>query len=114
MLHAVAQVLLNAVGVLLVARLVPGIEYHGDLLHLLLVGVVMGLLNLLVKPVVTLLSIPFIVLTLGLFFFVINGLMLYLAAWLVPSLTIDGWGSAILGGVVLGLFNWVIRAFTKS
>jgi putative membrane protein len=106
----VVQVLLNAVGVLVTARLVPGISYRGGLASLLVAGVILGLLNVLVKPLVTLLSLPFIVLTLGLFFLVINGLILWVAAALLPSLSIDGCLPAILGGVVLMLFNWAVAA----
>lgn len=111
MTRALIQVLINSVGLLLAAYLVPGIHYAGGVLLLLLAGAVIGLVNLLIKPIVTLLSLPLIVLTLGLFFLVVNGLMLYLAAALVPGLSIDGCGWAILGGIVMGLFNWLVRAF---
>ncbi len=112
MLRLLAQVALNGVGILIAARLVPGIEWQGGILYLLLTGLVIGLINLLVKPVVTLLSIPFIVLTLGLFFLLINGAMLLLAGALLDGLTVQGCLPAILGGLVLGLFNWIVGAFT--
>jgi putative membrane protein len=68
-----------------------------------------------VKPIVTFFSFPLIVVTLGFFYLVINGLMLYLAAWLVPHhLRVDGCGAAILGGLVIALVNWLVRAFTKE
>ncbi|HVT57533.1 MAG TPA: phage holin family protein [Thermoanaerobaculia bacterium] len=112
-MRALLQVVLNAVAVWLAAQLVPGIHYSGGLVYLLLAGLVLGLVNLLVKPIVTFLSLPLIVLSLGLFFLVINGLMLYLAAWLLPHhLRIDGCGAAIVGGIVIALFNWAVRAFT--
>ncbi len=109
----IVQVLLNGVAILLAAYFVPGIQYEGGVVYLLLAGLVMGLINLFVKPLVTLLSLPFIVLTLGLFFFVINGLMLYLASWVLDGLTIEGCFPAILGGVVIGIFNWLVRAFRE-
>jgi len=113
-LRAIIQILLNGVAILLVARIVPGIHYQGDWIYLLLTGVVFGLLNLTVKPLVTILSLPVVVLSLGLFFIVINGFILYVAAWLLDGLTIDGCGAALLGGLVLALFNWVVRAFDKE
>jgi len=113
-LRAIIQILLNGVAILLVARIVPGIHYTGDWIYLLLTGVVVGLLNLTVKPLVTVLSLPFIVLSLGLFFIVINAFILYVAAWLLGGLTIDGCGAALLGGLVLALFNWVVRAFGEE
>jgi putative membrane protein len=97
-----------------VSRLVPGIEWQGGLLYLLLTGAVIGAINVVVKPIVTLLSIPFIILTLGLFYLLINGAMLLLASSLLQGLTVEGCLPAILGGLVLGLFNWVISAIGKD
>jgi len=114
MLRALLQVVLNGVAVLIAAYLVPGISYHGSLLYLLLVGLVIGLINLVVKPIVTFFSFPLIVVTLGLFYLVINGLMLYLAAWLLQGLEVQGCGAAILGGLVIAIVNWLVRAFTKD
>ena len=114
MIRMLTQIVLNGIGILVVAYLVPGIDYQGGLLYLFLVGLVMGLINLLVRPIVTLLSIPLIVLTLGLFFFVINGLMLYLAAYFLDGLTIDGCFPALLGGLVLALFNWLVGSLANE
>ena len=76
-MRALLQIVLSGLAVLLVARVVPGIHYEGDWVYLILTGVVVGLLNLTVKPIVTVLSLPFIVLTLGLFFFVINAFLIF-------------------------------------
>ena len=114
MIRALVQIALNGVAVLIAAYLVPGIVYSGGLPQLLLVGLALGVVNLIVKPVVSLLSLPLIMLTLGLFYLVINGLMLYLVAWLIPELQVQGCGAAILGGLVIALFNWVTRAFTSE
>lgn len=114
MLRALVQIVLNGVAILLVARIVPGIDYQGDFWYLLLTGLVVGGINLLVRPLVVLLSLPFIVLTLGLFFIVINGALLYLAAWILDGLTIEGCFPAILGGLVMALFNWIIRALSSE
>lgn len=114
MLRALVQIVLNGVAILLVARIVPGIEYQGDFWYLLLTGLVVGGINLLVRPLVVFLSLPFIVLTLGLFFIVINGALLYLAAWILDGLTIEGCFPAILGGLVMALFNWIIRALSSE
>jgi putative membrane protein len=109
-MRILAQVLLNGVGVVIAAKLVPGVSYSGGLLYLLLVGLVIGLINLLVRPLATLFSLPFIVLTLGLFYLVVNGAMFYLAGALLDGLTIDGCLPAILGGLVIALVNWLVRA----
>lgn len=114
MLRALIQIVLNGVAILLVAKIVPGVHYQGDIWYLLLTGLVVGGINLLVRPLVVLLSLPFIVLTLGLFFLVINGALLYLASFLLGGLTIDGCFPAILGGLVMALFNWVVRALSSD
>ena len=111
-MRALLQVVLNALALWLAANLIPGISYTGGLVWLLLAGLVLGLLNLLVKPILTFFSLPLIVLSLGLFYLVINGLVLYLAAILMPNhLHVAGCGTAILGGLVIGVFNWALRAF---
>jgi putative membrane protein len=80
----------------------------------LIVGLVFGLVNLLVKPIVTLLSLPLIVLTLGLFYLAINGLMLWLASYFLSGLRIDGCLPAILGGLVIAAINWLVRALERD
>jgi putative membrane protein len=113
-IRALVQVALNGIGLLLAAYVVPGVHYEGGIGYLLLAGLVIGLINLLVKPLVTLLSLPLVVLTLGLFFLVINGAMLWLAAQLLAGLSVDGCGAAVLGGLVMGLFNWLVGAFAGA
>ena len=110
MIRAAVQVVFNGLAVWLAAELVPGIVYTGDLVYLLLAGLVIGLLNLLVKPIVTFFSFPFILLTLGLFYLVINGLILWLADAFLDQLTVQGCLPAILGGLVIAACNWVVRA----
>jgi putative membrane protein len=114
MLRALLQIALNGVAVLIAAYLVPGITYQGSLVYLLLVGLVIGLINLIVKPIVSFFSFPLIIVTLGLFYLVINGLMLYLAAALLDGLDVQGCVPAILGGLVIAIVNWLVRAFTKD
>ena len=109
MTRSLAQIALNGLAVFLAAWLIPGIDYQGGILYLLLTGLVIGLINLLVKPLVMLLSLPLIVLSLGFFFLVINGAMLWLAAASLEGLTIDGCLPAILGGFVLAVLNWFVR-----
>ncbi len=107
------QVLLNGVALLVAANIVPGIHWQGGLFYLFVAGLVFGLINLIVKPLVTILSLPLILVTLGLFFLVVNALMLYLADILLSGLTVDGFGAAFVGGIVIALFNWVVRAFSE-
>ncbi|HEX7182388.1 MAG TPA: phage holin family protein [Thermoanaerobaculia bacterium] len=114
MTRALLQIVLNGFALWLASELVPGIHYTGDLLYLLLAGLVLGLINLLVKPIVSFFSFPLIVVTLGLFYLVINGLVLLLADSLLEGLQIDGCAPAILGGLVIAAVNWLVRAFTSD
>ena len=114
MFRALLQIVLNGVALLIAAKLIPGIHYQGSLLYLLIAGLVLGLINLIVKPIVSALSCPLILLTLGLFYLVINGLMLYLADFLLEGLRVDGFVPAILGGLVIAVFNGVARALTPD
>src|SRR5262245_36121560 len=109
MLRALVLIVLIGMAVFVAASFVPVLHFSGGLLYLLLVCLVIGLINLFVKPIVSFFSFPLIILTLGLFYLVINGLMLYLAAYLLGGLSVDGCVPAMLGGLVIALFNWVVR-----
>ena len=96
--------LVYAVLLLVVAKIVPGIEMD-SIGSALVAGLAMGVINALIKPVIVLLSLPFVVLTLGLFLLVINALLLKLASAIVPGFQIKGFGSALLGALLLAIFT---------
>lgn len=108
-MNVLARIVLNGLGLLVAAWIVPGVTYDGGLAYLFLAGLVIGLINLLVKPIVALLSLPAVVLTFGLFYLVVNGLMFALAASMLDGLEVSGCLPAILGGLVLALFNFIVR-----
>jgi len=108
-MRVLVRILLNGFGLLAAAYLLPGIHWSGGLGALLVAGFVLGAINLLVRPIVTVLSCPLIVLSLGLFYLVINGAMLALADLLLDALRIDGFVWAIFGGLFLAVFNLVIK-----
>ena len=100
--------LMSAVALLIVTWLVPGFEVRGflpALLAALVVGVVNATLGLFLKIV----TFPLTLLTLGLFWFVINALMLKLASWLVPGFSIVSFGAAFLGAIALVCINFLLR-----
>ena len=87
------------------SRIVPGI--HVASIPVLIVGgLVLGAVNAVVRPVLLLLTLPITVLTLGLFYFIVNGAAFGLAAALVPGFTAASFGSAIGGAVIVGLVSW--------
>ena len=106
------RVVINAIAIAVTAKLLPGIHVvNNDLGTLLIIGLVFGLVNALIKPVLSILTCPFIILSLGLFIFVINGLMLLLTANLSAGrLTIDGFGWAVGGGIIMGIVGLVLES----
>jgi len=99
--------LILTVAVWVAAHLVPGISYESGS-SLLIAALVLGILNSFVKPVLSLLSLPLIILSLGLFLPVINALMLELVAWLVPGFHVGGFWSAVGGSLVISVVGLVV------
>jgi putative membrane protein len=104
--------LLNAAALWVAAWLLPGLDFQGTLLQLLMVAAVFGIVNSLLRPILTVLTCPLIVVTLGLFTLVINALMLLLTGWLSVrwdlGFTVTGFWAAFFGGLVVGLVSVVL------
>lgn len=106
--------LLNSFGLWIASRLLGSGFDDTDATNttFLLAGLALSLANSLLKPIVIVLSLPAILVTLGLFMLVVNGLMVYLALNLVPNLEISFF-SAILTGIIISLINYVISGFLE-
>jgi putative membrane protein len=104
--------LLNAAALWAAAWLLPGLDFQGSAVQLLLVAAVFGIVNSLVRPILTVLTCPLIVVTLGLFTLVINALMLMLTGALSErwglGFTVTGFWPAFWGGLVVGLVSVVL------
>jgi putative membrane protein len=105
MRNLIVRLFVNAVALWFAARVVPGIDLTGEFVPVLLVAAVFGLVNALIKPIVMVLSIPFVILTLGLFILVINAGMLMLTAAVVNALSVEGFVSALWGGLLISLVS---------
>ncbi|MPV38773.1 phage holin family protein [Georgenia subflava] len=113
------QLIVNGVAIWLCTLLVDGISLAPTsdtpmrLLELAVVAAVFTLVNLIVRPVVKLLSLPLYILTLGLFFLVVNALMLMLTGWITSftdfGLTVDGFWTAVLGGLIIAVASWLLN-----
>lgn len=103
------RILLNGLAIWAAPHLLAGVHFRGDLWQLLIAGVVVGLLNLLVRPILTLLSLPLVVVTFGLFYLVLNGFLFWLADRLLVELSVDSFLWAIAGGLFLAVWNFVLR-----
>ena len=112
------RLLVNAAALFLAAWLVPGIRHDGTLVNLLLVALVFGLVNALLRPLLTILTCPLIVITLGLFSLVINAIMLLVTGWLSTrwglGFVVDGFWAAFVGGLVVGLASVMISLAIKD
>jgi putative membrane protein len=101
------RIVLLAVVIGLVAWIVPGIHVHGGFAWLLWVAVIFALVNTILGPIFRLLSLPLIVITLGLFLLVVNAALLSITAALSSHLDVDTFGAAVLGGFLIAIFSWL-------
>jgi putative membrane protein len=106
-----ARFFVTAIGLLIASELVSGIVLAGAL-PLFVAAFVLGGVNAIIRPVVVVLTIPFTLVTLGLFIFVVNAAMLGLTAFLVPGFFVAGFGAALFGSIIVsitGMFaSWYI------
>jgi putative membrane protein len=100
----------NAVALYATALVVPGISFQGNVVMLLVAGAIFGLFNLIVRPVAMLLSLPLLIVTLGLFYFVLNGILLWVASFFLPGYNVAGIVPGILGSLVFAIVNWALHA----
>lgn len=113
------RLVVNGLAIWLTTLLIDGIELTAtgdtaqELLVLAVVTVIFTLVNMVVRPVVKLLSLPLYILTLGLFSLVVNALMLMLTGWLTQftdyGLLVDGFWNAVLGGLIIALASWLLH-----
>ncbi|MCU0611795.1 MAG: phage holin family protein [Candidatus Eisenbacteria bacterium] len=104
------RIIFNAIAIYLAARVIPDVDFRGGVWELLLAGFLFGVLNAVLKPLLVILSLPLIVLTLGVFYLVVNGLILLLLAWLLPALSVSGLLAAVLATLLMGLVNLLLHA----
>ena len=105
----IARMLLNALAIMLAASFVPGVLLTG-MVPAIIAGVLLGFVNALIRPVLLLLTLPFTLLTLGLFIFVVNAICFALTAALVPGFDLTGFFAAFFGALVVTIVSWIINA----
>jgi putative membrane protein len=119
MVRAISVVLFNAGAVAIAAWIFPGISVGGDsttdqVVTLLVVGAILGVINAVIAPVIKLLSLPFIIVTLGLFLLLINALMLKFAAWVADqgdvAFRVEGFWNSVGGALVISLVLMALEA----
>jgi putative membrane protein len=112
------RLLINAAALWIATRIVPGVSHTGSGINLLAVALVFGLLNALLRPLLTLLSCPLLILTLGLFTLVINAVILWVTSAVSESFGIgfhvEGFGAAFVGALVVSVVSILLSIFVPD
>lgn len=109
----IAFILINGLAVLLAAYLLPGVAIN-SLVTALVVGLILGVANAFIKPILVLLTLPITIITLGLFIFVINGLLVLATSAVVPGFVVENIWWAILFSVVISLISSFLHNLTRT
>lgn len=105
------KVAVTTLGVWVAVQLVPGLDFQGSIAGLIVVGLILGVVNAFARPIVTILSLPLVLLTLGLFLLVINAMMLGLTIWISDALELGlsstGFWSTFFGALIITVVSWI-------
>lgn len=107
------RVFINALAIYFTAAIVPGMDLSGAMAALG-AGLVLGIVNAIVRPILILLTLPFTLLTLGLFLFVLNGLCLWLTSLLVKGFEVHGVGAAVFGAILVSVVSWLLTTVVSD
>ena len=117
-MRILVRLLINAAALWVAVRVVPGVSFSGDGRLLLVVALVFGVLNACVRPLLWLLTLPFLVLTLGLFTFVLNALLLWMTSALSGAMRlgfhVEGFGAAFVGALVVSAVSILLSMFVSK
>ncbi len=102
------RLLLNGIAIIVAAWLLPGIHITSPFAGLV-AGIILGFVNAIVRPVLFVLTLPFTLVTLGLFIVVLNAICFGLTAWLVPGFSVDGFWWALLGALLVTVVSWILN-----
>ena len=104
----------NSLGLWIAASLIGSVSFEQDRLSVVLfAGLMLAVINAIIRPIVIILSLPAIVLSLGLFIVIVNGLMVYLLSKFYGQLNIESFGAAIVTGLVIGLVNFLVTKIVE-
>jgi putative membrane protein len=117
-MHVVGRLIINAVALWVATRIVPGISFTGEWWLLFAVALVFGALNVAVKPILVVLTFPFLLLTLGFFLLVLNGVMLWLTSKVSDALGlgfhVTDFTAAFVGGLTVSIVSFILSMFVAS
>ena len=107
------RLVVNAVALVIVTYIVPGIHVSGPL-GALIAALILGIVNAILRPILVIISLPLELVTLGLFTLVINALLFWLVGALHVGLTVDGFWPAFWGAIVMAIVSWIISLLTRG
>jgi putative membrane protein len=113
LMRFVVHWLVIALALWVTAAILPGIDFKSTT-ALAIAAVVLGLANALVRPVLTILTLPITILTLGLFYLLVNGFVFYLSSMVVPGFEVSNYWWAVLGAIVVSLISWFVGSFDSK
>ena len=105
--------LITTLAVMGASHVIPGISYNSTGV-LIGAALLLGIINAMVRPVLLLLSLPFIIVTMGFFILVINALLLMFVSAVVPGFHVEGFWSALFAGIIIGLISWILSSFFRA
>ncbi|MCF7885091.1 MAG: phage holin family protein [Candidatus Marinimicrobia bacterium] len=108
-----ARLIITMIALLVTAQVVPGIHVSGIGAGLF-AAAILGIVNVILKPILIIFTIPITLFTFGIFLFIINGLMLWITSEIVPGFWISSLGAAVIGSIVLSIVNWLINSILEE
>jgi putative membrane protein len=105
------HLIVTMIAILIISYLFPRVIKVDGFLAALITAFVLGIINAILRPILVILTLPVTILTLGLFLLVINGLLLWLAAAIVPGFRVNGFWGAVLGSILISIVSWALTWF---
>jgi putative membrane protein len=109
-MKTILHFLVSTIAILITAYILPGVHISG-IASALVLAVVLAIINIFLRPILILLTLPITVVTVGLFILVINGFLIMLASYIVPGFTVDSFWWALLFSIVLTVVNFILQIF---
>lgn len=110
--------LINTIAIMIAIKFVPGITFTGEWWGILLTGIIFGFINAVIRPLVKLFTLPLLILSLGLFTFIINAMMLGITSWISERLNlgfyVEGFKAAFLGALIISLITLILSCLVNA
>lgn len=119
MRYLILRLIINAIALFVATQIgIPGLSFEGNWVTMVVVAFIFGLVNALIRPLLTVLTCPLIILTFGLFTLIVNAVMLALTGWIAGQaglgFTVDGFWAAFVGALVVSIVSWALSLFIRE